>query len=127
MEMLSYMIAPGLSKTSEGTVIIKEDVNPELIKMICEVNSADIKLFRSKTRKREVVVSRQIAMYMLKNGTKLSLARIGELIGGKDHATVLHACKIVNDLSDTDKIFKENLNLINKKAPRLICQTIAYK
>lgn len=67
-----------------------------------------------KTRKREIVVARQIAMYFSKNLTKSSLALIGSLIGCKDHATVLHACKTVNNLCDTDKRFKFQVEEIKK-------------
>lgn len=59
-----------------------------------------------KTRKREVVESRQVAMYLAKLNTKESLAVIGRTIGNKDHATVLHACKTVNNLLQTDVSFR---------------------
>lgn len=62
----------------------------------------------SKTRKRQIVQARQIAMYMCRhflNGT--SLSSIGAEIGGKDHATVLHACSTVTDLIATDRNFKK--------------------
>ncbi|MBS4012211.1 MAG: chromosomal replication initiator protein DnaA [Bacteroidetes bacterium] len=61
----------------------------------------------SKTRKREIVQARQLAMYFSKAFTKASLASIGSKLGNKDHATVLHACKTVKNLSDTDKNFKK--------------------
>ncbi len=52
---------------------------------------------KSKTRKREIVQCRQLAMYFSKQMTKNSLAMIGKHCGNKDHATVLHACKTVNN------------------------------
>ncbi|MFW5793217.1 MAG: chromosomal replication initiator protein DnaA [Bacteroidota bacterium] len=61
----------------------------------------------SKTRKREIVQARQLAMFFSKSFTKSSLAAIGSKLGNKDHATVLHACKTVKNLSDTDKNFKK--------------------
>jgi chromosomal replication initiator protein len=54
-------------------------------------------------------------MFFSKKFTKASLASIGARIGGKDHATVLHACKTVNNLIDTDKLFKSQINEIEKK------------
>jgi chromosomal replication initiator protein len=63
----------------------------------------------SNTRKREIVQARQLAMYFSKSYTKLSLAAIGSKLGKKDHATVLHACKTVKNLSDTDRTFKKHL------------------
>jgi chromosomal replication initiator protein len=54
-------------------------------------------------------------MFFSKNLTKASLASIGSHIGGKDHATVLHACKTVNNLIDTDKHFRNQITEIEKK------------
>lgn len=68
----------------------------------------------SKTRKREIVQARQIAMYLGRNHTKTSLAAIGAQIGGKDHATVLHACNTVTDLIETDRNFKQYVTDIEK-------------
>lgn len=65
-----------------------------------------IEMIHEKTRKREIVQARQIAMYFSKNLTKLSLEIIGLKIGRKDHATVLHACKTINNLLETDKRFR---------------------
>ena len=70
---------------------------------------------KSKTRKREVVQARQIAMYFSKKMTKSSLANIGMHCGGKDHATVLHACKTVDNLSSTDKQFRKFVEDLGKK------------
>jgi len=77
----------------------------EIQKVVAEYFDQTVELIHSKTRKREIVQSRQIAMFFSKKLTKYSLAEIGKEIGGKDHATVLHACKTVNNLIDTDKRF----------------------
>ena len=82
-------------------------------KVVCEFFNPES--ITSKTRKREIVQARQIAMYFAKGMTKLSLATIGAQIGGKDHATVLHACKTVNNLIDTDRQFKGYIDEIEKK------------
>ncbi|RLD30268.1 MAG: chromosomal replication initiator protein DnaA, partial [Bacteroidetes bacterium] len=84
-------------------------------KVVCEYYNISLELIQSKTRKREIVQARQIAMYFSKSLTKSSLATIGAKIGGKDHATVLHACKTVNNLIDTDKRFKMQVNELEKK------------
>jgi chromosomal replication initiator protein len=54
-------------------------------------------------------------MYFSKSLTKYSLASIGSQIGNKDHATVLHACKTVTNLKDTDKNFRQFVEEIEKK------------
>ena len=84
-------------------------------KVVCDYFNLPVELMKSKTRKREVVQARQIVMFFSKSLTKSSLATIGMQCGGKDHATVLHACKTVNNLMDTDKRFKIYIDDINKK------------
>ena len=84
-------------------------------KVVCDYFDLPIELLKSKTRKREVVQARKIAMYFAKKMTKSSLANIGMHCGGKDHATVLHACKTVNNLIDTDKRFRGYVSDLEKK------------
>ena len=84
-------------------------------KIVCDYFNLPVEALLSKTRKREIVQARQIAMYFSKVLTKASLATIGAQIGNKDHATVLHACKTVNNLLDTDKRFKTYVDEIEKK------------
>ena len=84
-------------------------------KVVCDYFDLPIELLKSKTRKREVVQARQIAMYFAKSMTKSSLATIGMHCGGKDHATVLHACRTVNNLIDTDKRFRAYIEELEKK------------
>jgi chromosomal replication initiator protein len=54
-------------------------------------------------------------MYFSKNLTKASLANIGLHCGGKDHATVLHACRTVNNLMETDKRFRQYIEDLEKR------------
>ena len=71
-------------------------------------------LLLSPSRKRQIVQARQIAMYMSRNLINCSLSTIGAEIGGKDHATVLHACTTVSDLMSTDRLFKQYVSDIEK-------------
>jgi chromosomal replication initiator protein len=84
-------------------------------KVVCDYFNMPVESLQAKTRKREIVQARQITMYFSKNLTKYSLASIGAQIGNKDHATVLHACKTVNNLKDTDKNFRQYVEDIEKK------------
>ena len=84
-------------------------------KVVCDYFDLPIEMLKSKTRKREVVQARQISMYFSKKMTKSSLANIGAHCGGKDHATVLHACRTVVNLSETDKQFRLYLEELEKK------------
>lgn len=76
---------------------------------VCEYFGIDNEALVSKTRKREISQARQIAMFLGRNLTKKSLASIGAQLGGRDHATVLHACNTVADLIDTDKRIKQSV------------------
>ena len=84
-------------------------------KVVCDYFDLPIEMLKSKTRKRQVVQARQIAMYFAKSMTKSSLSSIGAHCGGKDHATVLHACRTVNNLIETDKKFKASVQELQKK------------
>ena len=83
-------------------------------KAVCEYFNITLDMLLSKTRKRQIVQARQIAMYLSRNLINCSLSTIGAEIGGKDHATVLHACSTVGDLMATDKTFKQYVNDIEK-------------
>ena len=84
----------------------------DIIAKVCEHYKIDETAIHTKTRKREVVQVRQVAMYLAKKHTDTSSSKIGQLIGNKDHATVLHACKIVKDQVDVDKSFKAEIEEI---------------
>jgi chromosomal replication initiator protein len=94
----------------------KREISIDYIqKVVCNYFNIPVEQIQSKTRKREIVQARQVAMFFSKNLTKASLATIGSQIGGKDHATVLHACKTVNNLIETDKRFRIQIDEIEKK------------
>ena len=71
----------------------------EIIAKVCEHYKMDESVLHTKSRKREIVQVRQVAMFLAKKHTDISTSKIGHLIGNRDHATVLHACKIVKDLA----------------------------
>jgi chromosomal replication initiator protein len=84
-------------------------------KVVCDYFDMPIDLLKSKTRKREIVQARQLTMFFAKQLTKNSLASIGAQCGNKDHATVLHACRTVSNLTETDKQFKVYVDDLAKK------------
>ena len=94
----------------------KREISIDYIqKVVCNYYNIGMEQLQSKTRKREIVQARQVAMFFSKSLTKSSLATIGSQIGGKDHATVLHACKTVNNLIETDKRFRLQVDEIGNK------------
>lgn len=84
----------------------------EIVAKVCEHYKMDEAVLHTKSRKREIVQVRQVAMYLAKKHTDISTSKIGHLIGNRDHATVLHACKIVKDLAEVDKSLKSDIEEI---------------
>ena len=94
----------------------KREISIDYIqKIVSDYFQMDIPTLQSKTRKRHIVQARQLAMFFAKKYTKASLASIGSQIGRRDHATVLHACKTVDNLSSTDKQFRKFVEDLGKK------------
>jgi len=94
----------------------KREVSIDYIqKVVSDYFQMDVSTLQSKTRKRHIVQARQLAMFFAKKYTKASLASIGSQIGKRDHATVLHACKTVDNLSSTDKQFRKYVEDLSKK------------
>ena len=99
--------------------IVGEEQNDVTIdgvqRVVCDYFNITRDELLSKTRKRQIVQARQSAMYMSRNLiSNCSLSTIGAEIGGKDHATVLHACTTVSDLMSTDKTFRQYVTDIEK-------------
>ncbi len=84
-------------------------------KFVAENFNVSVDAMKDKTRKREIVVARQVAMYFAKNYTNLSLKSIGYHFGNRDHSTVIHALTSVNDLMDTDRKFNAQMQELIKK------------
>jgi len=94
----------------------KREVSIDYIqKVVSDYFEMDVSTLQSKTRKRHIVQARQLAMFFAKKFTKASLASIGSQIGKRDHATVLHACKTVDNLAETDKQFRKYIDDLTKK------------
>ena len=83
-----------------------------ITKTVCSALNVDENKLRDKTRKKEVVLARQLAMFFSKELTKSSLKTIGLHFGGRDHSTVIHACNSIDQMQHEDLSVKnlvENL------------------
>ena len=78
-----------------------------ITKTVCSYLKVDENKIRDKTRKKEVVLARQVAMYLSKELTKSSLKTIGLNFGGRDHSTVIHSCSTIEELKRTDTSIKD--------------------
>jgi chromosomal replication initiator protein len=92
----------------------KEITIDHIVKVVCDYYNIELDTFNSAKRTRDVAQARQVAMYLAKQHTKAPLTVIGSSIGGRNHATVLHSCKAVSDMMDTDKVFKSQIEEIDK-------------
>jgi len=94
----------------------KREVSIDYIqKVVSDYFQMDVDTLQSPTRKRHIVQARQLAMFFAKKYTKASLASIGSQIGKRNHATVLHACKTVDNLAQTDRQFRKYVEELDKK------------
>jgi chromosomal replication initiator protein len=107
-----------MAKTVLRDLISDEDkpLTAEAVqKAVCEHFGIKLQDLRSKKRTRELATARQIAMYLCKLLTGLSLAEIGTALGGKDHATVIYACKQMESRREKDDILNRALqNILSK-------------
>jgi chromosomal replication initiator protein len=82
----------------------KNNINIDSItKIVCNYFSITENKLRDKTRKKEIVQARQLAMYLSKEMTNASLKTIGLHFGGRDHSTVIHACTSIEKTKENDK------------------------
>jgi chromosomal replication initiator protein len=96
---------------SKAVKIEKKQITIEKIQDIVSTYfKIDLKEIHSKSRKREIVQARQVAMFLSKKYTDYSYSHIGSLVGKRDHATVLHACRAIQDRLDIDKTFRVTMS-----------------
>jgi chromosomal replication initiator protein len=107
-----------MAKTVLRDLIAEEDkpVTAESVqKAVCEYFGVKLQDLRSRKRTRELATARQMAMYLCKQLTGLSLAEIGTALGGKDHATVIYACKQVESRREKEDLLNRAIeNLLRK-------------
>lgn len=106
-----------LAETIAGQIVGEESKEISIDKVqttVCEYFNISREMLLSKSRKRNIVQARQIAMYISRNMLNCSLTTIGTELGGKDHATVMHAISTVSDLMSTDKSFRKYVSDIEK-------------
>ena len=85
----------------------------DIINTVSDYYGVEVNALNTRSRKREVVLVRQVAMFLAKKYLDMSTSKIGQYIGNRDHATVLHACKTITNLAETDKQFRNELNEID--------------
>ena len=82
----------------------------EITKYITSKMSVSERLIRGKSRRQEIALARQIIMYLSRELTNLPLSKIGEKLGKRDHSTVVHACKLIENKINDDAVFKNQID-----------------
>lgn len=95
----------------ESKVITCENI----LNLVIQTFGVDMKSINSKSRKKEIVQARQAAMHLCHHHTTQSVCRIGTIVGGRDHATVLSAFKKVEDMLQTDPGFKTKYDAVENQ------------
>ena len=95
---------------------VKVDNHPltidDILEKVCQHFGVSQQHVIGKSRKRDYVQVRQVSMYLAQKYTKMPASRIGQLIGGRDHSTVIHSCSAIEQRLKLDKAFVEELNSI---------------
>jgi len=95
---------------------INREITVDFIqKLVAEHFDIPVDKIQGQTRKRSFVVARQLSMFLAKKLTNKSLKAIGENFGGRDHSTVIYSCRTVQDLMETDAVFKDTVAELEKK------------
>ena len=81
----------------------------DIITTVCHHFNVSTAAVSGKSRKQEYVNARQVSMYLALKYTKMPTSRIGKLIGGRDHSTVIHSCSQVEKRLKIDKSFSEDI------------------
>lgn len=89
--------------------------NESIMEAVSQYYSLDGKILRGRQRSRNIVVPRQVAMYLMREETESSLVEIGSVLGGRDHTTVLHGCeKIAEELNNDSRLRSDVLEIRNR-------------
>lgn len=119
---VAYISISGLQMTVENIAPVlnppveKVEASPDaVIKIVGETFDVSIEDLKGNSRRREVSVARQIGMYLMRQHTALSLPKIGEEFGGKDHTTVMYSCDKIGQLKENDASMAQTLRQLSER------------
>ncbi|MDA0865722.1 MAG: chromosomal replication initiator protein DnaA [Cyanobacteria bacterium] len=125
---IAYTSISGLAMTVDNLMPVlnhpveKVDVTPsEVIQIVSEVFHVTVSDLKGPSRRREISLARQVGMYLMRQHTALSLPKVGEAFGGKDHTTVMYSCEKITklikqdlDLAQTIRRVRDRINLMGQ-------------
>ncbi len=119
---LAYISIWGLPMTVENITPVLETPTEKfaatpgaILTVIAENFDLSIEDLKSNSRRREISWARQIGMYLMRQHTDLSLPRIGEEFGGKDHTTVMYSCEKITQLRESDRSLSQTLRQLSDR------------
>ncbi len=125
---VAYISISGLPMTVENIAPVlnppaeKVAVSPEAVMIaIAETFNVSIEDLKGNSRRREISWARQLGMYLMRHHTNLSLPRIGEEFGGKDHTTVMYSCDKIIQLQNTDPDVAKTLRQLSDRI-NMLCR-----
>lgn len=117
---IAYLSISGLAMTVENIAPVLtsreklEESSPEaVLQIVAEIYKVSIEDLKGNSRRREISLARQVAMYLMRQHTDLSLPKIGELFGGKDHTTVMYSCEKISQLRQQDPDLAQTLRQLS--------------
>ena len=84
----------------------------DILETVCNHFNVSTAAVTGRSRKRDYVVARQVSMYLAQKYTKMPASRIGKLVGGRDHSTVIHSCTQIENRMKIDKLFCSEIQSI---------------
>ena len=87
---------------------------PDIVEAVAGHFRIDLDDMRGRSRSQKIVVPRQVAMYLIRELTKASLVDIGEVLGGRDHTTIMHGIDKINRAVENDASLRSHINQIRE-------------
>ena len=119
---VAYISISGLSMTVENVRPVLNPASAEVeasadsvLMVVADAFGVSIEELKSNSRRREISWARQIGMYLMRQHTDLSLPRIGEEFGGKDHTTVMYSCEKIAQLKNSDPSLEQKLRQLSDR------------
>lgn len=119
---VAYLSITGLPMTVENLAPIlnpqteRLEASPDaILTAVGDVFDLSVEELKGNSRRREISLARQVGMYLMRQHTDLSLPKIGEVFGGKDHTTVLYSCDKIAQLRNTDPNLSQTLRQLGDR------------
>ena len=100
----------------KDTIANQHEVTPQfIIDLVAEQYGISVDDISSKKKNKEIAIPRQICMYLCRKYTEYSLKTIGDIMGNRDHTTVIHGINKVSSMLKSDEILQNNMDILVKK------------